>query len=48
MYPLPGNVQAGTYIFIYPFFLRYFGLLGRMPHFSLLKLFLIQSGKRGK
>jgi hypothetical protein len=29
-------------------FLRYFGPLGRMPHFSLLILFLIQSGKRGK
>jgi hypothetical protein len=32
------------------YFLRYFGPLGRMPHFSLLILFLIliQSGKRGK
>jgi hypothetical protein len=32
------------------YFLRYFGLLGRMPHFSQLILFLIliQSGKRGK
>jgi hypothetical protein len=36
--------------YIYPFFLRYFGHLGRMPHFSLLILFLIliKSGKRGK
>jgi hypothetical protein len=30
MYPLPGNGQTGTY------FLRYFGPMGRMPHFSLL------------
>jgi hypothetical protein len=30
------------------YFLRCFGPLGRMLHFSLLKLFLIQSGKRGK
>jgi hypothetical protein len=32
------------------YFIRYFGPLGRMPHFSLLILFLIlrQSGKRGK
>jgi hypothetical protein len=32
------------------YFLRYFGPLGRMSHFSLLILFLIliQSGKRGK
>jgi hypothetical protein len=30
------------------YFLRYFGPLGRMPHFSLLIRFLIQSGKRGK
>jgi hypothetical protein len=28
--------------------LRYFGPLGRMPHFTQLILFLIQSGKRGK
>jgi hypothetical protein len=43
MYPLPGNGQAGTY-----YFLRYFGPLGRMPHFFLLILFLIliQSGKK--
>jgi hypothetical protein len=36
--------------YIYPFFLRYFGPFGRMPHFSLLILFLIliQSGKGGK
>jgi hypothetical protein len=38
------------HIYIYQFFLRYFGPLGRMPHFSLpiLFLILIQSGKRGK
>jgi hypothetical protein len=30
------------------YFLRYFGPLGRMPHSSLLILFLIQTGKRGK
>jgi hypothetical protein len=47
MHPLPGNGQAGTYI--HPFFLRYFGPLGRMPHFSLLILFfiLIQLVKEG-
>jgi hypothetical protein len=30
------------------YFLRYFGPLGRMTHFSLLILFLLQSRKRGK
>jgi hypothetical protein len=36
--------------YIYPFLLRYFGPLGRMPPFSLLMLFLIliQAGKRRK
>jgi hypothetical protein len=34
----------------YTYFLRHFGPLGRMPHFSLLMLFLIliEIGKRGK
>jgi hypothetical protein len=36
------------HIYIYPFFFRYFGPFGRMSHFSLPILFLIQSGKRGK
>jgi hypothetical protein len=36
--------------YIYPFFLIYFGPLGRMPHFTLFIIFLIliQSDKRGK
>jgi hypothetical protein len=39
-----------THTYIYPFLLRYFGPLGRMPHFSPLILFLIliQLGNRGK
>jgi hypothetical protein len=34
--------------YIYPICLRYFGLLGSMPHCSLLILIFILSSKRGK
>jgi hypothetical protein len=45
MYSLPGKARLE-----HAYFLRYFGPSGRMPHLSLLILFLIliQWGKRGK
>jgi hypothetical protein len=44
------NEHLYFYLYRYAFFFRYIGSLGRMPHFSLLVLFLIltQSGIRRK